>query len=525
LQYPKASNIRFIQTVVIKHTDLADSILENIAALVLVCDASGNIVYCSPSILHLLQTEETRVLGMGWWELTRPDPAQRKQEIETVKQILKRAGPLDKTPYINTITDPSGKQYWIQWQDSLGPDDTLIGVGQDITEAHHAQQIIREQSIQLKRLSLVAEKTDNIILILDAKGNVEWVSRSFERLNNVSLTDLIARTGPNITDISNYPDMRSILDKVIHEKVSCTYESRNKNVNDQDVWELSTISPVLNEQGEIVNIIIIDSDISDRKILEAELEEKTKDISDSINYAKRIQLALHPDKKILSSVLADSFILFRPKDVVSGDFYSLFNKDGKIIVAAADCTGHGIPGAFMSILATNMLHQIVTENNITRPSEILFLLNKAINEILKQNQNENTDGLDIALCTIDKARLRLEYAGANRPFWLIRNEELKEFSPDKSAVGGDQRFESRTYSNRSMDIKPGDVCYIFSDGYADQFGGNKGKKLMTKTFKTLLLSIYDLPMQEQKKELLSFFKNWSGTNKQTDDVLVIGFKI
>jgi len=387
----------------ISHSELADSILKNVASLVLVCDHTGSIIFCSQSILHLLQVESSKVLGMGWWELTRSDLELRNKEINTLIKTINGDIPLDKSPYINTIHDTFGKKYWIQWQDSLGPDKTIIGVGQNITEQHDAQNIIHEQKMLL--------------------------------------------------------------------------------------------------------------------------ENKNKDISDSINYAKRIQLAMLPDRKILRDELADSFILFRPKDVVSGDFYSLFQAERKIIIVAADCTGHGIPGAFMSILSGNILYQIIMQNNKTNPAEILTLLNKSINEILKQNQNSSTEGLDIALCSIDKEKSILEYSGANRPLWQIRNSELIEFQPDKNSVGGHQKYEKRNYTNREIEVKKNDMFYIFSDGYADQFGGEKEKKMMTKTFKELILSVCYKPMIEQKKELQLFFKKWSGLVEQTDDVLVIGFKI
>lgn len=509
----------------IKHSELAESILENIAALVLVCDQTGAIIYCSQSILNLLQVGSPEVLGMGWWELTRSDVEVRNKEINTLKKIIKGDLPLDKTPYVNTIQDTTGKKYWIQWQDSFGPDNTLIGVGQNITEQHNAQQIIHEQSIQLKRLSLVAEKTNNVILILDKNGNIEWVSSSFERLNKITLAELIASKGSNILTISGNQNIKEIFHKVINEKRSCTYESKNEWVKDEIIWALSTISPVLDEKGELVNMIVIDSNITEMKKLETELENKTKDISDSINYAKRIQLAMLPDRKILRTEMVDSFILFWPKDIVSGDFYSFFQNDKKTIIAAADCTGHGIPGAFMSILAGNILYQIIIENNKTNPAEILALLNKSIHEILKQNLNGNRDGLDIALCVIDKEKGVLEYSGANRPLWLIRNNELIEFHPDKNSIGGYQKDERRNYTNKEIETKEGDAFYIFSDGYADQFGGDKGKKMMTRTFKELLLSICNKPMIEQKKELQSYFKKWSGSVEQTDDVLVVGFKI
>jgi PAS domain S-box-containing protein len=509
----------------IKHSELADSILENIAALVLVCDQTGAIIYCSQSILNLLQVESSEILGMGWWTLTRSDVEARNKEIDSLKKIIKGELPLDKTPYVNTIQDTTGKKYWIQWQDSFGPNKTLIGVGQNITEQHKAQQIIHEQSIQLKRLSLVAEKTNNVILILDKNGNIEWVSSSFERLNKITLAEMIASKGSNILTISGNRNIAEIFHKVINEKISCSYESKNEWVKDEIIWALSTISPVLDEKGELVNMIVIDSNITEMKKLENALENKTKDISDSINYAKRIQLAMLPDRKFLRTELSDSFILFWPKDIVSGDFYSLFQSGKKIIISAADCTGHGIPGAFMSILAGNILYQLIIENNKTNPSEILRLLNKSIYEILKQNQNGSRDGLDIALCAIDKENGMLEYSGANRPLWLIRNNELLEYSPDKNSIGGYQKDELRNYTTKKIETKKGDSFYIFSDGYADQFGGEKGKKIMTRTFKELLLSICHKPMIEQKDELQSFFKNWAGSIEQTDDVLVVGFKI
>ncbi|MBK6838336.1 MAG: SpoIIE family protein phosphatase [Bacteroidetes bacterium] len=261
------------------------------------------------------------------------------------------------------------------------------------------------------------------------------------------------------------------------------------------------------------------------KIRTSELEQKNRDILDNLHYARRIQSAILPETKQIFNALKDAFILYLPKDIVSGDFYTFSFRNEKVILAAADCTGHGVTGAFMSMIGSSQLNQIVNERGITQPAKILNHLNTGIVEALKQNPTEVNDGMDIALCSLDLTTKKLEYAGANRPLWLIRDSEWKEIKPDKLAIGGFRLKEDMSFTNHELQLHKGDIIYLFSDGYADQFGGEDGKKMLSKRFRDKLFSMQSMIMREQEKELLSYFNNWKGTHDQVDDVLVIGIRI
>ncbi|MEA3317177.1 MAG: response regulator [Bacteroidota bacterium] len=258
---------------------------------------------------------------------------------------------------------------------------------------------------------------------------------------------------------------------------------------------------------------------------------QTKKITDSIHYAKRIQDALLPPSYFIKRTLNEHFILFKPRDIVSGDFFWIMNKEDKLIVAAADCTGHGVPGAFLSMLGTSFLNEItnkIVDNahiQSLQANEILNQLRTYIIDSLHQNtkNNESKDGIDIALCIIDFKSKKMQYAGAHNPLILIRNNELIQIKGDRMPVSI-HRNSDKSFTNHEIEIFSNDVIYIYSDGYADQIGGKKGRKYMSRNFKNLLLEIHDKPMAEQKEILNSTIENWKGDNQQLDDILVMGFK-
>jgi len=277
-----------------------------------------------------------------------------------------------------------------------------------------------------------------------------------------------------------------------------------------------------------------------------EIERKNKDIIDSITYAKRIQDAILPSSEMFTKQLSQTFVLFQPKDIVSGDFYWLANKDNKSLFAAVDCTGHGVPGAFMSIVGYNLLDKIVGEYGTTEPDQILNELNKGVANTLRQEVASDAikDGMDISLCSFDKETNILEYAGAYNPLYIISKNKLEVINgetiePNMVADNGLMLYEikadrfpigyysegTNSFSKHSFQLNKGDVIYLFSDGFADQFGGEKGKKFRYKQLKELLLSINHLTMEEQKIKLQEVFNNWIGEFEQVDDVIVIGSKL
>jgi ligand-binding sensor domain-containing protein/serine phosphatase RsbU (regulator of sigma subunit) len=296
------------------------------------------------------------------------------------------------------------------------------------------------------------------------------------------------------------------------------------------------------EKVEVVNREVIEQ--------KAIIEAKNRDITDSILYAKNIQEAILPPLDNFYNEFNDSFVLYLPKDIVSGDFYWFARRRNKRFIAAADCTGHGVPGAFMSIIGNALLNEIVTEKEILEPAAILNELHTGVKSALKQSgaEHERRDGMDIALCALtlppsysSEGEAKevgdgpgvLEYAGANRALWMFRqsgNGELQVTKPDKFPIGGLQMEEHRKFTNHTLEVHKGDMIYIFSDGYADQFGGDKpgkvgGKKFMVKNFEKLLSSIRHLPMKEQHEILRKNFMDWKASYEQVDDVLVIGFRI
>ncbi len=255
------------------------------------------------------------------------------------------------------------------------------------------------------------------------------------------------------------------------------------------------------------------------------IEEKNKNITDSINYAKRLQNAILPSVDHIDGILSEYFILYQPKDIVSGDFYWVSEHGSKIIVAAVDCTGHGVPGALLSIVGHNALYQTVNELGIVEPAKVLATMDSIIRKMLHQGEyNAIKDGMDMALCVFDKESKFLEYAGANNPLYIVSESKLSIIKASKLTVGTIQEQLNRP-ENQSVQLKKGDSFYLFSDGFADQFGGADNKKFKSRCLQDLILSLSDKSMKEQRSSIFETFKNWKGRNEQVDDVLVIGIRV
>ena len=254
-----------------------------------------------------------------------------------------------------------------------------------------------------------------------------------------------------------------------------------------------------------------------------EIETKNHEITDSINYAKRIQNAILPPAKLFKEALPESFVLFKPKDIVSGDFYWLEKVGDKVLYAAVDCTGHGVPGAMVSVVGHNGLNRAVKEFGLTEPAAILDKLTQLVEETFERSESEVKDGMDISLCCLDASALTLEWSGANNPIWIIRDGKIIPIKPDKQPIG---KFDYRKpFTNHLFNLKKGDSIYVFTDGFADQFGGPKGKKFKYKQLEELLIGIQSVSMEEQKTALDKAYENWRGDLEQIDDVCIIGVKI
>ncbi len=256
--------------------------------------------------------------------------------------------------------------------------------------------------------------------------------------------------------------------------------------------------------------------------------KQKQEITDSIQYAQRIQEAVLPDRKMFVNDISDYFILFKPKDIVSGDFYWMTKVESKLVVVAADCTGHGVPGAFMSMLGVTFLNEIVNKDRVLQANEILNRLRNKVIDSLHQKDRETKDGMDVALAVIDPEKQELQFAGAYNPMYMISSEEdsaiIKKIPADRMPIGIHLKMD-KEFTNHIINYKRGDIIYMFSDGYMDQFGGENGRKLKSKRFQELLLTVHEKPMIQQKTVLEDFLDKWKGDREQLDDIIIIGIKL
>jgi serine phosphatase RsbU (regulator of sigma subunit) len=270
-------------------------------------------------------------------------------------------------------------------------------------------------------------------------------------------------------------------------------------------------------------------ELTDKNLL---IENQNEKIIDSINYAQHIQKSILMDENEIQKILPHSFIYFQPKDIVSGDFYWCSKINELILIAAIDCTGHGVHGAFMSMIGNTLLNQIVNEKHITKPSEILEHLHKAVFDALNQQKNGAllNDGMDMAICTIDYENNLVQFAGAKNPLYIIAGDTVEAIEADRNSLGGkiiqkNKNLPNAKFTNHIVQIKKGTSLFLFTDGYSDQFGGHEKKKFGSQRFKELLLKNRTLPMTEQKKLLIAAHEKWKDTSPQIDDILVIGIQL
>lgn len=386
-------------------TNLSNFILEKLDSLVVVINTKGQITYVNPSVKKLLGFDANSFIGLSWnnaVKLTKDQKSLVKNEGLQVLKVKKQTQAIASFESEQTVIDAFGREKFIRWNLSLTPDNSWLGIGQDVT---------------------IRKRNEN-----------------------------------------------QLLSKI-----------------DQ-------------------------------------LKEKNKEVIDSINYSSRIQKAILPAISRFKSNFKDAFVLYKPKDIVSGDFYWIHEENNLVFVAAIDCTGHGVSGALMTVLANSLLRNCIRQG-LKDPGEILKNLDVLLYEELNANNKEQTpDGMDIALCVFDLEKKEIAFSAAFRPLILIRNNEFIEFRASRFPIG---LFDDivKNFETQIIPYKENDVFYLFSDGYCDQFGGPKGKKFNKKSFKNLLCEIQAFPFDEQEGYLEYSFNNWKQNLEQVDDVLLMGIKV
>ena len=413
----------------------------------------------------------------------------------------------------------------ILWSGTSGLLVVIVFAAFMYSNARQKERLNRE----LAKLSSVVSKSTNTVMIFNSKLEVEWVNNTFFDSYGMSIDEYKQERGTTLTELSTHPEIEVLVKECVEKKVPVSYESEASNMETGRRWFQSILSPIFDEQGKLQNIIVIDSDITALKEIEGELRQKNKDITDSIQYAKRIQQSILPTDKSIKELVPESFIYYKPKDIVSGDFYwmgSIQNKS-KIIMAAVDCTGHGVPGALLTIVGNDLLNHIINELGIHDPKDILKEMNSSIvKRFATTDELYSREGMDMAIASLDKTdgRATLSFAGAYNPLYFIRDNQLVEMAPLRYSIGAIPQIQGDTITDSTIEIKKGDVVYLFSDGYADQLNGKTGKKFMKGKFKQLLLDIHKKPLAEQKNILENVHLEWRGSTFQTDDMLIMGFR-
>lgn len=519
---------------------------------IMIMDAVGNVLWvndCFTKIYDYSYEEFIRVRGRNILE-TSFNP-----EIEkAVKTCIAKK---ETVIYEALNVTAEGNDIWTQTTltpvlDYDGNIEHLVTIDTDITKRKLIEKevlnqkerleeqaiILQEANAKLKKLSIVAQQTENAIMIMDAVGNIQWVNEYFTKIYEYDFEKLKKVRGQNILQTSFNPDIKKALETCQVTKKAVFYEAPNLAASGKEIWTQTTLTPILNDDGDVEHLVAIDTDITKRKIAEAKVNLQNRNITDSIRYASRIQKAIMPSDEILESFFDEYFVYNKPKDIVSGDFYWAKKVDCNdielIIVAVADCTGHGVPGAFVSMLGISFLNDIITsscrEGKPLLPNEILEKLRRRVKRTLNQTGsfNDTKDGMDLAICIIDYKNMKIQYSGANNPLYhakvdIFGHVDLEVYKPTKNPIGiyyCEKQFEMQEFI-----FNQGDNLYLFSDGIIDQFGGPKDRKFMASNFKKMILENASKSMYSQEVAINTRMQNWMKKTEQVDDMLVLGIKL
>ncbi len=368
-------------------------------------------------------------------------------------------------------------------------------------------------SIANKKIKVIAEKFDKEKLYLEKEIKRQlYIIEDYKQKNGFKRAS-IDSTSENVLIEKSLIAQNTSNENSLSSIVAVTDDSDFKEKN-RKLWELSI---AVHKEKERIDK------------LKTEIERRHDEVTKSITYAQRIQKALLPSSKILGVRFTDYFILWRPRDIVSGDFYWFKRLEDSMIIAVADCTGHGVPGAFMSLLGISFLNDILTKDKTLKSFQILDKLREMIKLALQQKlrvKSKATDGIDMTLCIINNKSLEMDFTGANNPLYLIRDNEIRVFKENRNPVGIHPTEEP--FKNHIFQLKKDDKIYMFSDGFIDQFGGKHGRKFLKNNFQRLLVYIsqQNLSMEEEKEVLEETFLHWKGESQpQIDDILVVGIKI
>ncbi len=506
-----------------KANDRIRLLLENASEVITIYEADATIRYISPSVEKILGYTQDEMIGIK--DITYVHPSGVDTYEQMFKDLLEK--PDEKVKIEFSYFIKNGDRIWLEATGTnLLADPAIQGIvlnTRDITERRAAE---REQRLR-GQMQALSENSPDLITRISKEGTVFYINPTIENYTGKNKENYLQRHLKEL-ELSNevLDSWADIIKEVMTKNQKINLDMDFPSVMGERVMQVNAI-PEYNDQNNMESVLLVSHDITERKIIELEISQKSRKITESINYAKRIQEAILPNNVILRQHLEQSFILYKPRDVVSGDFPWFLQKGDDIFVAAVDCTGHGVPGALISLIGFFLLNNIINIFQANNPGDILDMLDEEVTRTLRQDESDasSKDGMDISLCKVNKKKKQIEYAGAHRPLYYVSDDQLLEIKGNKFPIGGAQ-YKNRThFTNTVINYKENDAIFLFSDGFPDQFGGSKNKKFSPRRIREIIQANLDKDLEHMNKVLEEEFEKWRGNNKQTDDVLMIGIKL
>ncbi|MDB5255854.1 MAG: putative sensor protein [Chitinophagaceae bacterium] len=506
----------------VKHAQTKmQSLLENASEVITIFDESFVVKYVSPSLESILGYTSSDLIGAhGLINIHEDDADEFKKAFDS---ILKDPALITNLQFRYKLRNGE----WI-WLEAIGRNmlSELSVAGmvfncRDITVKRKAEVEERMR----RNMQALSENSPDLITRISVEGRITYVNPVIEsytgHLAEEFINQYLEETAISSEFISNW---KSAWTEVLASAEKISTEATCTSAMGKRIMQINAI-PEFNDEI-LESILIISHDITEAKLIEGEIKEKNKSINESINYSKRIQNAIIPDNGILQGAFPESFIMYKPRDVVSGDFPWISVTDDSLCIAAVDCTGHGVPGAMLSLVGYFQLNNIVENHPDLDPGKILDILDEKVNHTLIKSGNSDNikDGMDVAFCKIDMKKKVLEYAGAHRPLYHLSKGVLQELKGNRWAIGGGTYKNQTLFTNYKIDVKKGESVFFFSDGLPDQFGGPDKRKFGTQQIKELIEGNQKVSMQELSNLFTQAFEDWKGSGKQTDDVLLIGIR-
>jgi len=503
--------------------DRTQLFLANASEIITIYEADGTIRYISPSVQKILGYSTQEMIGLKDIIYVHPEGVEAYENM--FMSLLEK--PDEKVTIQFSYQAKGSDRIWLEATGANFLDDPalqgiLLNV-RDITEKRAAE---KEQRLR-GQMQALSENSPDLITRITRDGQIFYINPTIENYTGNKKEFYLQK---NLHEVDLQPNMLQAWQDAFKEAVSKGHKINEEMSFPSEKLGNRTMQinaiPEYNELNNLESVLLVSHDITERKIIEEQITDKNRKITESINYAKRIQEAILPDTSYIKHVFRNSFILYKPRDVVSGDFPWFLQQGDDIFIAAVDCTGHGVPGALISLIGFFLLNNIVNLQKAVTPGTILDSLDEDVTRTLKQDEQDaaTRDGMDISLCKINLKKRQVEYAGAHRPLYYYTEDDLVEIKGNKFPIGGGQYKNRSKFTNSVINYLDGDSIYLFSDGYPDQFGGPKNKKLSPRKIREVVSINQEAEMSEISRLLDREFEEWKGNNKQTDDVLMIGIK-